>query len=71
MEVPTVPTAHQDTALRKGGSKWRYEVATLRVAHGIEDPPDALVRMHANRGITAEVKARYVAVYAAAVQASK
>jgi hypothetical protein len=57
-----IPREHQDLTLSRDAhrSKWDYERDTLREVHGIENPTDDMVRMFANRGISAELKQAYV-----------
>lgn len=55
-----IPPEHQDLSLKKGTPKWQYEINTLWKAYGIGNPADDLVRMFANRRVTAEQKVWYV-----------
>ena len=57
-----IPREHQDLTLSRftDRSKWDYECDTLREVHGIANPTDDLVRMFANRGISAELKQAYL-----------
>lgn len=58
----SIPWDHQDLTLSRdvNRSKWDYECDILREVHGIENPTDDVVRMFANRGISAELKQAYV-----------
>ena len=59
---PPIPREHQDLTLSRdfNRSKWDYECDTLREVHGIANPTDDMVRMFANRGISAELKQAYI-----------
>ena len=59
---PPILREHQDLTLSRdvNRSKWDYECDTLREVHGIANPTDDVVRMFANRGISAELKQAYL-----------
>lgn len=58
-----IPPEHQDLSLSRNidRSKWDYNVRILQKApYCITNPADDVVRMFANRGISAELKQAYV-----------
>lgn len=55
-----IPIEKQNTTLAKGSEQWDYEVELLKDEYKFENPPDDVVRMHANRKLRCEEKTSFL-----------